>query len=73
MEECPPSRILAFSRRLPMMHRDGWDGPKASSQMNTAWFIWERQGDGSYGDTTILRRVDWADYVAAAAPESEAA
>lgn len=39
-----------FTRRLPMMHRDGWSGNKASSQMNTAWFMWERNDDGSYGD-----------------------
>lgn len=59
MEECPPARVLVFTRRLPMMHRDGWDGPKAGSQMNTAWFVWERKGDGRYGDRTQLKRVDW--------------
>ena len=47
MEACPPSRIYVFSRRLPMMHRDGWTGPTASSQMNTAWYVWERNDDGS--------------------------
>ncbi|WP_242220030.1 SAM-dependent methyltransferase [Shinella zoogloeoides] len=72
METCPPARRYAFSRRLPMMHRDGWDGPKASSQMNTEWFVWERQADGGYGDTTVSRRVDWANYMPRAAPESEA-
>ena len=65
MDECPPSRVYVFTRRLPMMHRDGWDGNKASSQMNTAWFIWERNEDGSYGNgwsswKTI--RVDWERY-----------
>lgn len=60
METCAPSRIYVFSRRLPMMHRDGWDGPTASSQMNTAWFVWERNDDGSYGDGyPQLIRVDW--------------
>jgi len=60
MDECPPSRVYVFTRRLPMMHRDGWDGNKASSQMNTAWFIWERNEDGSYGNgVTQLIRVDW--------------
>lgn len=42
LDECPPARIHVFSRRLPMMHRDGWDGPRSGSQMNTAWFVWER-------------------------------
>jgi hypothetical protein len=71
MKACRPARIIAFARRLPMMHRDGWDGPEASSSMNTAWFIWERQADGGYGQQTIIDRVDWADFMPVA--ESEAA
>lgn len=68
MEEWPPKRILVFARRLPMMHRDGWDGKRAGSQMNTAWFVWERSGDPvcPYGVNTVLRRVDWQDHVTAA-------
>lgn len=62
MDENPPSRVYVFTRRLPMMHRDGWSGNIASSQMNTGFFIWERNEDGSYGSRdgsfkTI--RVDW--------------
>ncbi len=30
--------------------------------MNTAWFVWERRADGSYGDETVSRRVDWKDF-----------
>jgi hypothetical protein len=56
-----------------MMHRDGWDGEKASSRMNTAWFVWELQEGGTYGDCTITRRVDWKDYVPAAAQHEAAA
>lgn len=67
MDENPPARVYVFKRRLPMMHREGWDGPKASSRMNTAWFVWERQDDGSYGDTTIVKRVDWKEFEAAEA------
>ncbi|OBY04472.1 hypothetical protein BAE36_25010 [Rhizobium leguminosarum bv. trifolii] len=63
MDENPPARVYVFKRRLPMMHREGWDGKKASSRMNTAWFIWERQEGGSYGDRTIIKRVDWKDFV----------
>lgn len=63
MDENPPSRVYLFTRRLPMMHRDGWDGPEASSQMNTAWFVWERNEDGSYGDGfPRIIRVDWKAY-----------
>lgn len=50
MDENPPSRIYVFAHRLPIMHRDNWDGNKASSQMNTGWFVWERNDDGTYGD-----------------------
>jgi hypothetical protein len=67
MDENPPSRVYLFTRRLPMMHRDGWDGPEASSQMNTAWFVWERNDDGSYGDGfPRMIRVDWKAYENAA-------
>lgn len=61
MDENPPSRIYVFTRRLPMMHRDGWEGNKASSQMNTAWFVWERAlGGTTYGNGyPQLIRVDW--------------
>ncbi|MER9814272.1 SAM-dependent methyltransferase [Mesorhizobium sp. M0129] len=62
LDECPPSWTYVFSRRLPMMHRDGWDGPEASSRMNTAWFIWElRELDGveGYDGPHQILRVDW--------------
>ena len=56
MEEWPPARVHVLSRRLPMMHRDGWDGPKASSQMNTAWFVWElaESARGTEGAAQVL-------------------
>jgi len=76
MDDCPPARVYVFKRRLPMMHRDGWDGNKASSRMNTAWFVWERDEAGNYGSATVVRRVDWKDFQpqeAAATAESEAA
>lgn len=67
MDDNPPARVYVFKRRLPMMHREGWDGKKASSRMNTAWFVWERQADGSYGDTSIVKRVDWKEFEDASA------
>jgi hypothetical protein len=70
MDENPPARILVFTRRLPMMHRDGWDGPEASSRMNCAWFVWQlRDGpDGpAYAGPTIVSRVDWKDFEPGAA------
>jgi hypothetical protein len=35
------ARVYPFSNRLPMMHRDGWEGPKARSAIAFAWFVWE--------------------------------
>src|SRR6516165_7187321 len=35
-------RVLVFRRRLPRMHRQNWDGPKASSSMAFGWFAWRR-------------------------------
>jgi len=49
------ARVLVFRNRLPMMHRDGWTGPKASSSTAFAWFIWERDHTGP----TELHRVSW--------------
>lgn len=55
--ETPPSRVWVASRRLPMMHRLGWDGPKAPSNTCHAWFVWDRRG-GPLGGC----RVGWYDY-----------
>jgi hypothetical protein len=35
-----------FRNRIPMMHRDGWAGPRASSAMPFAWFVWDRDHRG---------------------------
>lgn len=72
MDQHPPSRIHVFTRRLPMMHRDGWDGNRASSQMNTAWFVWQRNDDGSYGEGyPQIIRIDWkaCEHAAALPPD----
>lgn len=54
-------RVHVFSRRLPMMHRDGWSGPKASSAVAFAWFVW----DGDTG-APVLNRIDWRETPAVA-------
>lgn len=58
IDEAPLARIHVFRKRLPMMHRDGWEGRKSSSGMAFAWFIWER----GYTGPTELRRVSWEDF-----------
>jgi hypothetical protein len=57
LEANPPVRILIPSRRLPMMHRFGWEGPTNSSNMCHPWFVWDkdRQQDGM----TEMLYYDW--------------
>ena len=47
------ARVHVFRERLPMMHRDGWTGPRASSAVPYAWFVWER----GYTDPIIVNRI----------------
>ncbi len=46
------ARVHVFRDRLPMMHRDGWTGPKATNAIPFSWFVWER---GHRGYTTVHR------------------
>lgn len=55
LDESCLARVLVFRNRLPMMHRDGWDGPKAASAIPYAWFIWDRSHQGP----TELHRISW--------------
>jgi hypothetical protein len=47
------ARVHVFRHRLPMMHRHDWAGPKASSSIPFAWFVWDRCHDGP----TTLHRI----------------
>lgn len=49
------ARVHVFRNRLPMMHRDGWTGPKVSNPTAFAWFVWDRHHTGA----TELRRLSW--------------
>jgi hypothetical protein len=49
-----PARIWISSRRLPMMHRHGWEGLRAPSNTCFAWFVWDAQSEQK-------RVVDWFD------------
>lgn len=49
------ARVHIFRRRLPMMHRDGWEGPRASSSIAFGWFVWHH---GHEGPATI-NRITW--------------
>jgi hypothetical protein len=39
-----------------MMHRVGWQGPRASSAIPFAWFVFDRDHRGP----TVLQRISWA-------------
>jgi hypothetical protein len=51
----PLARVHVSSRRLPMMHRHEWDGPKSTSAIAFAWFVWSK---GHATPPTI----DWFDW-----------
>lgn len=52
------SRLLVGIERLPMMRRDGWDGPKKSNAAQPfAWFIFERNLPKRH--TKTFERVSW--------------
>ena len=40
------ARVHVFRSRLPMMHRARWDGPRATSSLAFAWFVWNRDHQG---------------------------
>ncbi len=40
------ARVHVFKNRLPMMHRHGWTGPRATSSIPFAWFCWDRNHIG---------------------------
>jgi hypothetical protein len=50
-------RIFVFRKRLPMMHRHGWDGRKANSGMVFSWFVCER----GYRGHPMTQRISWED------------
>lgn len=45
--------VYPFRNRLPMMHRDGWQGKKSTSAVPFAWFVW----DLSHNGEPIIRRL----------------
>lgn len=50
------ARVHVFRERIPMMHRAGWTGKKASSQVNYGWFVWDK----SHFGPPIINRISIA-------------
>lgn len=52
------SHVWLGKERLPMMHRDGWDGAKQNAGMAPmAWFVFEQQKRIPSG--FLVRRISW--------------
>jgi hypothetical protein len=51
----PPTRIWTADLRLPMMHRAGWTGKRASSNTPYSWAIWDRRANAR----EFPRRFNW--------------
>jgi hypothetical protein len=47
-ESSPLARVWVFSKRLPLMHRDDWAGPRSTSTIDFAWFVWDRAHRGRW-------------------------
>lgn len=67
LDRAPLARVHVFRKRLPMMHRKEWEGPKADSCMAFAWFVWDREHVGP----ATLHRLSWEQF-SKHVPESEA-
>ena len=50
-QNSPLARVWLFSKRLPLMHRHGYDGPRASSAIDHCWCVWEH---GHVGPGTTI-------------------
>ena len=40
------ARVHVFKKRIPGMHRDGWEGNKVTNSVCFAWFVWDRAHNG---------------------------
>jgi hypothetical protein len=49
------ARVHVFRKRIPMMHRDGWEGRRANSGMAFCWYVWDRAHRG----LPTINRISW--------------
>jgi hypothetical protein len=49
------ARIHVFRKRLPMMHRAGWEGRRGNSGMAFCWMVW----DASHIGPACINRISW--------------
>jgi hypothetical protein len=48
------ARVYFFTQRLPMMHRYGWQGPKADSWFDYGWWVFDRNHHGPPAELHLL-------------------
>ena len=56
----PPTRIWTAGIRLPMMHRKGWAGKRASSNTAYSWAVWDQRANAR----EFPRRFNWREICA---------
>jgi hypothetical protein len=56
----PPTRVWTADLRLPMMHRAGWTGKRASSNTAYSWVIWDERANAR----EFPRRFNWREICA---------
>jgi hypothetical protein len=56
----PPTRVWTADLRLPMMHRKGWTGKRASSNTAYSWVIWDERANAR----EFPRRFNWREICA---------
>lgn len=49
------ARVHIFIERLPMMHREGWEGRRSTSTIPYAWYVF----DGDHQGPASLSRISW--------------
>ena len=49
------ARVFVFRNRLPMMHRDGWQGPRSMNAVAFCWMVWDQFHRGP----AELHRISW--------------
>lgn len=47
------ARVHVFRARLPLMHREGWEGPRSTNTVPFAWFVF----DGDHTGPAAIHRI----------------
>ena len=56
------SRVWVMSRRLPMMHKLGYEGKKSTSNCCYAWYVWDHRKVSAQGADPLVKFIDWQDW-----------